>query len=143
MAGECIFCKIIKGKEKAWKVYEDEKVVAFLDAFPVNEGHVLVVTREHFRDIFDLDEDLFLHMFKIARKLSRAMKKALNAEFVNIITAPGVIKHAFLHVVPRYDYDLMGAIPDMENKRALTDEEMEIIAKKLRGALNAGRKNKQ
>ncbi len=141
MAG-CIFCKIVNGEEKAWKVFEDEKCVAFLDAFPVTEGHVLIVTKEHKDDIFDLSDDLFLHLFKVAKKIAGAMRKALGADYVNIITAPGVIKHAFLHVIPRYDYDLMGAVPDMDNKRSLSPEEMEIIARKIRGALNAGGKNK-
>lgn len=136
----CIFCRIVKGEEKSWKIYEDDKCLAFLDAFPVTEGHTLIVTKEHYGDIFDLDEELFLHLFKIGRKIAEAMKKGLGADFVNIIIAPGVIKHAFIHIVPRYDYDLMGAVPDMENKRSLAEEEMEIIARKLKGALNAGKK---
>lgn len=136
----CVFCRIVKGEEKSWKIYEDDKCVAFLDAFPVTEGHTLIVTKQHYEDIFDLNEELFLHLFKIGRKIAEAMKKGLGADFVNIIIAPGVIKHAFIHIVPRYDYDLMGAVPDMENKRSLAEEEMEIIARKLKGALNAGKK---
>jgi diadenosine tetraphosphate (Ap4A) HIT family hydrolase len=52
-----------------------------------------------------------------------------------------VIKHAFIHVVPRHDYDLMGVVPDMENKRALPKSEMNALQKKLRGGLDAGKKN--
>jgi len=141
MGAECIFCRIVEGKEKCWKIYEDEICVAFLDAFPVTEGHTIVATKKHYPDIFETEDDVFTHIFKVTRKIAMAMKKSLGAEFVNVIIAPGVIKHAFVHVVPRYDYDLMGPIPDMENKRSLSEEEMEIIARKLRGGLGAGKKD--
>ena len=136
----CVFCDIVAGKEKAWRVYEDEKCLAILDAFPVNEGHILVLPKKHVQDIFELDEDLFLHLCRIARKLGRAMLKPLGANFANIVTASSLIKHAFIHVIPRYDYDLMGLLPDMENKRKLSDEEMEIIYRKIRGVLDGSGK---
>ncbi len=132
MAKGCIFCKIVDGSEKAWKIYEDSFCVAFLDVFPVTEGHVLVITKEHVADVFDLEEKKFMELFKVARKIALAMKKQLGAKFVNIITAPGVIKHAFIHIVPRYDYDLMGPVPDMENKRKMDDEDMKSLSKKLK-----------
>ena len=137
MAKKCIFCKIMRGEEKAWKIYEDNFCTAFLDAFPVTEGHVVVATNQHVADVFELSEKDFLHLFKVARTVSLAMKQKLGAEFTNIITAPGVIQHAFVHVVPRYDYDLMGPVPDMENKRGLSEHEMEGLSKKLKGGLHA------
>ena len=136
MAKGCIFCKIVKGTEKSWKVYEDDQCVAFLDMFPVTEGHILVITKDHVSDVFDLKEKEFLHLFGVARKLSLTIKKILGAKFANIITAPGAIKHAFIHLVPRYDYDLMGPVPDMENKRKIDNEDMGALSKKIRGAMN-------
>lgn len=102
----------------------------------MTEGHALVITKNHKADVFELDEAESMHIFKIARKISITMKKALGAEFANIIVAPGMIKHAFIHVVPRYDHDLMGAVPDMENKRKMDKEDMDAIVKKIGGALN-------
>ncbi|MBR9681285.1 MAG: HIT family protein [Candidatus Altiarchaeota archaeon] len=131
MVKGCIFCKIVEGKEKAWKVYEDDACIAFLDAFPVTEGHALIITKHHITDVFDLEEKEFMHLFEVARKLALKMKVKFGAEFANIITAPGVIKHAFIHVVPRYDYDLMGPVPDMENKRKIDNDEMGALVKKL------------
>jgi len=133
MSKKCIFCQIVKGETKAWKIYEDDLCVAFLDVFPVTEGHVIIATREHVEDVFSLKEEkTYMHLMKVARKVALAMKQHLGAEFVNIMTASGVIKHAFIHVVPRYDYDLMEAVPDMENKRAVDEDTMADLAKKLK-----------
>ena len=137
---DCIFCKIIEGQEKGWTIYEDKSVVAFLDAFPVTEGHVIVAFNKHVDDVFALSDEDFIGMVKAARKISKAMKKVLKTDFVNMITAQSVIKHAFIHVIPRYDYDLMGVVPDMENKRALPKRDMDALQKKLRGVLGAGKK---
>lgn len=130
---KCIFCKIIKGEEAGWKIFEDDLIYAFLDAFPVTEGHVIVAYKKHVEDVFKLSDDDFLHMVRIARKIAKDMKTHLKADFVNIITAQSVIKHAFIHVVPRYDYDLMGIVPDMENKRQMSKDEMKLTHSKLRG----------
>lgn len=137
---DCIFCKIVGGKEKGWPIFSDGAVTAFLDAFPVTEGHVIVASNNHVEDVFALSDDDFIHMVKVARKIAKAMKKSLNVDFVNMITAQSVIKHAFIHVVPRYDFDLMGVVPDMENKRALPKAEMDALQKKLKGGLGAGEK---
>ena len=80
-------------------------------------------------------------MVRVARKIAQEMKSHLKADFVNIITAQSVIKHAFIHVVPRYDYDLMGIVPDMENKRQMGKDEMKLAHKKLGGGQDAGGKN--
>ena len=138
---KCIFCKIIKGEEEGWKVFEDDQVYAFLHAFPATEGHVIVAYKKHVEDVFNLSDDDFLHMVRVARKIAQEMKSHLKADFVNIITAQSVIKHAFIHVVPRYDYDLMGIVPDMENKRQMGKDEMKLAHKKLGGGQDAGGKN--
>jgi histidine triad (HIT) family protein len=138
--GDCIFCRIIRGEEKGWDVYEDDRVFAFLDAFPVAEGHVIVAWKKHVADVFALEDEEFMHLFRVARDIAKAMKKNMKASFVNIITAESVIGHAFVHVVPRQDYDLMGVVPDMENKRQLDRETMDAVQKKLAGGMGAGKK---
>lgn len=54
--GDCIFCKMVEGKARSWKVYENESVFAFLDVNPVNEYHTLVVPKDHYVSIFDVPE---------------------------------------------------------------------------------------
>ncbi|MBR9679757.1 MAG: HIT family protein [Candidatus Altiarchaeota archaeon] len=136
----CIFCEIIAGKEKAWKLFEDDKCIVILDAFPINEGHVIIMPKQHVKDIFEIDEPTFLHICKIARWIASETKTVLKAEYVNMVTASSIIPHAFMHIIPRYDYDLMGLLPDMENKRKMSNEEMETTYKKIRGALDGFRK---
>ena len=73
---DCIFCKIIAGEIPSSKVYEDEKVLAFLDISQVTPGHTLVVPKEHFRNVLDMDADstsqLFARVPDIARKVMKA-----------------------------------------------------------------------
>ncbi|MBR9689741.1 MAG: HIT family protein [Candidatus Altiarchaeota archaeon] len=140
MGEKSIFSKIISGEVKGWKVFEDEKACAFLDAFPVTEGHVIVAFKGEDSDIFDISDTDFIHLAMVSRKIAQTMKKKLNADFVNIITAQSMIKHAFIHVVPRYDHDLMGIVPDMENKRQIAKEEMTKLQGKIRGGLDVNKK---
>ncbi len=136
----CIFCKIIKGEEKGWILYRDNKVTAFLDAYPVTEGHVIVAFNKHIDNLLKLTDEDFLHMMKISRMISKKMKEKLDSHFVNLITAESVINHAFVHVIPRTDYDLMGIVPDMENKRSMSKEIMNSLQKKLGDGKNVKRK---
>ncbi|MBR9680228.1 MAG: HIT family protein [Candidatus Altiarchaeota archaeon] len=140
MAEDSIFSKIISGEVKGWKIYEDELACAFLDAFPVTEGHVIVAYKGKEKDIFELTDKNFIHLAKISRDVAKAMKKKLNANFVNILTAQSMIKHAFIHVVPRFDYDLMGVVPDMENKRQIEKGTMNELQKKLEGEIDVSKK---
>ena len=92
-------------------------------------------------DIFKLSENEFLEIMKVAREIGLKMKKTMSADFVNILVAESIIKHAFVHIIPRYDHDLMGVIPDMENKRAFPKEEMDSLKQKLRGGKGVSRKD--
>ena len=140
MAEDSIFSKIISGEVKGWKIYEDNRSCAFLDAFPVTEGHVIVAFKGKEQDIFELKDAEFLHLAKVAREVATSMKKQLNANFVNILTAQSMIKHAFIHVIPRFDHDLMGIVPDMENKRQIEKGTMDELKKKLEGGINVSKK---
>lgn len=105
-----IFEKIIKREILAHIIYEDEKVIAFLDIQPVNKGHTLVVPKIKFRNILDGDPDTLAHMMKIAQKIAQVQISELKADGVNIIMnnepAGGQeVWHAHLHVVPRISGD--------------------------------------
>jgi histidine triad (HIT) family protein len=130
-APQCIFCKIASGQSKSYKVYEDASFVGILDAFPVTEGHLLLVPKKHFKTFFDLPDADLSGAFSVARKLAGVMKKALGADGFNIATAPSAIDHFHIHVIPRYDYDLMGPLADLDNKREMAPEKMAAIHKKI------------
>jgi histidine triad (HIT) family protein len=106
----CLFCKIIAGEIPAQKVYEDEKVVAILDIKPVNPGHVLVLPKEHFADIFETPDDLLTELIKVVKKIGMATKKAIGADGINIginngLAAGQLIFHTHIHVMPRIEND--------------------------------------
>lgn len=131
----CIFCDIASGKMEAHRIFEDEHVTVFLDAFPVNAGHMLIVPKVHVKDLSELDDALGGWLFNVSKRMAEASKKALGAESANIVTAPATIEHFHLHVIPRYDYDLMGLLADLDNKRELPEEEMADIESKLKKEL--------
>jgi len=106
--GSCIFCRIAQKQAPASCVYEDEKVMAFLDVRPLNEGHTLVIPKEHYETIFEIPEELITYLHGIVKRVSFAVKKAAKADGINIFqqngkTAGQEIFHLHVHVVPRYE----------------------------------------
>ena len=104
---DCIFCTIVEGKAPAEVVYEDEATVAFMDINPANPGHVLVVPRQHVRDVFGIDEETAAAVMRAAVRVARAIKAALQPDGVNLMQASGPaafqsVFHFHLHVVPRW-----------------------------------------
>ncbi len=103
---DCIFCKIIKGEIPSSKVYEDDKVYAFLDIGPINPGHTLVIPKEHHVGSSSIPEDIAGRMFKVGSRIGVALKRAMDYDGFNLHLADGscagqVVMHAHLHVVPR------------------------------------------
>ncbi|USN87364.1 MAG: HIT family protein [Candidatus Nomurabacteria bacterium] len=132
-----IFLKIINREIPAYIVYEDDKVIAFLDINPVNRGHALVVPKTKFRNILDGDSEVLAHMMKVAQKIAQAQMKELKADGVTIVMnnepAGGQeVWHAHLHVVPRFDNDEAYQKP---RHVACTDEEFVEVKEKLSEAL--------
>lgn len=105
---ECIFCKIIEGEIPSHKVYEDENVVAFLDANPTSKGHTLVVPKKHVENIHEASG--MNYMWDAIVKASEGVRDAFGAEGLNISQNNGVIAgqevmHMHFHITPRYTGD--------------------------------------
>ncbi|MDI6452220.1 HIT family protein [Peloplasma aerotolerans] len=103
-----IFSKIIAKEIPAHFVYEDDRVVAFLDISQATKGHTLVVTKEEYTDILGMPEELSAHLFKVVTILSKAITKAFNPQGVNILsnngeTAGQTVFHFHMHIIPRYE----------------------------------------
>jgi len=106
----CLFCNIAKGKESSSKIYEDKNTYAFLDINPTNKGHTLVIPKKHFYNFYDLPDKEMCQMMLTAKKLAAVIKKAMNADGINIImnndrAAGQLISHSHVHIVPRFDND--------------------------------------
>lgn len=107
---ENVFEKIINREIPAFIVYEDDIVLAFLDIHPNNKGHTLIVPKKTYRNVFDIDPDVFAHMAKAAKKISIAILKATEADGINIVmnnesAANQAVFHAHLHIIPRFAGD--------------------------------------
>ncbi|HDZ18003.1 hypothetical protein LCGC14_0507210 [marine sediment metagenome] len=111
---DCIFCEIISNNIPSSKIHEDHICIAILDIQPVNKGHVLIIPKEHHKLIIDYPEENLSHIFSIAQKINRALRKTeIKCEAVNYLLADGEtagqeIFHTHLHVIPRYRDDGFG-----------------------------------
>lgn len=106
----CLFCKIIAGEIPAQKVCEDDTVLAFLDIHPVNIGHTLVIPKTHHTNLYDTPDETLARMMTIVKKLSIAIKSAMDADGINIEmnndpVAGQIIFHSHMHIVPRLEGD--------------------------------------
>ena len=129
---ECIFCKIAKGEIPAMKVYEDEKVLAFLDLHPTSKGHTLIIPKKHFENIFDIEEEYLNAISGASKKVSLLLKKGLDADGINILHASGKdaqqsVFHFHIHLLPRYKNDKLDTWPKNDYKELNFDEVIEKI----------------
>ncbi len=136
MQNDCIFCKIINGELPSFKVYEDEKFLAFLDLFSIVPGHTLVIPKEHHHYVWDvpnIDE-----YFETARKLATHFK-SLGYEFVDSLTSGRGVPHAHIHLIPHNgnNKNWKSALKVLnefqrDNSNKLTPEEGNKTAEKFR-----------
>ncbi|KXT75858.1 HIT family protein [Streptococcus sp. DD12] len=103
----CIFCQIVAGDIPASKIYEDDKVLAFLDISQTTKGHTLVIPKEHVRNVLAMDAITSQDLFSRLPKLARAVQKATGASGLNILNnneeaAGQTVFHAHVHLIPRY-----------------------------------------
>jgi histidine triad (HIT) family protein len=111
---DCIFCKIVAGEIPCSKVYEDDKVLAFLDIHPINPGHTLVIPKDHYEFIGEVPSELCGPLYDTARKITIAQRKCgFQCDAVNIHLADGAIAgqeipHTHIHIIPRFKGDGAG-----------------------------------
>lgn len=109
----CIFCKIANGEIPCATIYEDEDFRVFLDLGPAARGHALLVPKEHYADLFELDEAVVAKAFVVAKKVAAKMKAALGCDGFNLVQNNGeaagqTVFHFHLHLIPRYKDDNAG-----------------------------------
>jgi histidine triad (HIT) family protein len=129
----CIFCEIISGKRSARIVAENINAVAFLDAFPLAVGHVLVVPRTHFAKIQDMASQDSAAVFELVQKLSSAVEDATDTTGSTIAVHNGrvagqEIPHVHVHIIPRRSDDGAAPVHVMFKKRPkLEPEQMDSM----------------
>lgn len=134
---ECIFCKIVSGEVPSYKVYEDEKTLAFLDINPINIGHALVIPKNHVAKISSARDNDLIALALALKKVTGAMEKSLDIDNLNVFVNQGrdagqLVPHLHYHITPRHKGD--GIKFDVP-QRKLEKEEFEEIAEKIRSAI--------
>ncbi len=104
----CIFCDIIEGKRSGHFVHEDENHVAFLDKYPIDVGHTLVLPREHYEKITDMDPDKVGMLFSKIPRIASAVLKATEADAFSLgqnngRAAKQIVPHVHVHIIPRFN----------------------------------------
>lgn len=94
----CIFCKIAKGEVPCYKVYEDEKFLAFLDINPQSPGHCQIIPKEHYRWVWDVPN--VGEYFEIAKKVAVAQQKAFGTDWILSKIVGDEVGHAHIWIYP-------------------------------------------
>ena len=131
---ECVFCKIVAGKQDSQIIYQDESVMSFLDIHPIRIGHTLIIPKTHYETILDISDDELAHLIIITRRIAKQVKAAMNAVGLrignnNFAAAGQIIPHLHFHVIPVTKEFPIHLKFDRFN---LSTKELEQIAEKIR-----------
>jgi histidine triad (HIT) family protein len=133
----CIFCKIVGKESPATIVYEDRYVLAFLDIYPQNDGHTLVVLKKHYATIYEVPDVEVARLYKVVKKVACAVKKGVNSDGISVTQhneagAGQDIFHVHVHVIPRYEGQRLRRIEELPEANR---KKLEEIANKIRPSL--------
>ena len=107
---DCIFCRIISGEIPSTTIYENSKFKVIMDIAPANKGHVLILPKEHYDNIYDIDTATAGELFELAVMTARALTSVLDSDGMNILQNNGTVAgqtvfHFHMHIIPRYEGD--------------------------------------
>jgi histidine triad (HIT) family protein len=132
-AKDCVFCKIVRREEPAIIIYEDDKVLAFLDFKPFAEGHTLVIPKKHYECIYDISNKELANLSVAVKKVSTMVKQAVSADGISIAQNNGEaaeqhIFHIHFHIIPRF----FGKKPLTYDKAPkVGKQDLDAVAKKI------------
>jgi len=103
---DCIFCKIVAGDLPCFNIYEDEQTLAFMDINPANDGHALIIPKEHWEDCYAIPPKLIAQTMQTVQRVAKAVNETLSPHGINLVQANGSgaaqsVFHFHMHVVPR------------------------------------------
>ena len=134
----CIFCEIVQGKKDGHFIYEDENYVAFLDIYPIDTGHSLVMPREHFEKITDMTAEKVGELFSKIPKIAKAVIEATKADAFSVAQNNGraakqIVPHVHIHIIPRYE-----SRETIWTRREIAKEsELKILAERIRKSIKS------
>jgi histidine triad (HIT) family protein len=113
---ESIFTKIINGDIPCFKIYEDDRVLAFLDLHPINEGHTLVVPKTQIDHLWDVPDDDYHYLWSVVKTLGTHLKSATQAPRVGVVVEGFGVPHVHVHLVPIYHGEELKKPQDMSSQ---------------------------
>jgi len=131
---ESIFTKIINREVPAQFIYEDDQCIAILDKFPAVQGQSLIIPKKEIDYAFDLDDETYIHLFEVAKKIGKASDKALNPMRTCLVVEGFDVPHMHIKVYPVPNKDKALGILMHETEEA-TDEELTVVATQIQAAL--------
>ena len=129
----CIFCKLANGDIPTATLYEDDDFRVILDAGPASKGHALILPKEHYKNLYELDDEIAAKALVLAKKMITKLTDVLGCDGYNIVQNNGEVAgqtvfHYHIHLIPRYEGDEVGLGWKMGE---LTDEVRDEILSKL------------
>jgi histidine triad (HIT) family protein len=136
---DCIFCKIVKGEIPCFKVYEDERVLAFEDINPISEGHTLIIPKRHAVNLWDIPAEDLTAIHLASKKIIQGIKDSLSPTGVAALQLSGkgasqVVMHYHLHLVPRISGSPALPVTEWELKQGDMNK-IKATAEKIAGAI--------
>jgi len=132
---DCIFCKIAKGEIPSYKIYEDDIIIAILDISQTTKGHTLVIPKEHYKNLYELDSNMSGEIFKVIPTISNALKNAFNPIGLNLIVNTEkplqTVNHFHIHLIPRYENDTLD-INFQNNQKDMNHEKYLSIKEEIK-----------
>ncbi len=135
----CIFCKIIEKSIPIAIIYENNKFLVFMDKYPINHGHTLIVPKDHFNNILDMPIDLVGELYSLVPQIARAVITTLDGDGFNVNQNNGrsanqIVPHVHVHIVPRFSIEkIKGSWP---TRKIAKIEELETLAEQIKLNLN-------
>ena len=115
----CIFCKIINGNIPSYTIYEDDIVKVFLDINPESVGHMLIIPKNHFECVDDINLETLSHINEISKKMHLLLKEKLNIDGMSLVQNNGCaqdVKHYHMHVKPRFINEPLMSVEEVYKK---------------------------
>jgi histidine triad (HIT) family protein len=132
---DCVFCSIINKKGTAAQIFENDGFIAFMDKYPINTGHTLVLPKEHYQTISDMPLKDIGKLFSLSSHIAKAVIKAVSADGFTLGQNNGeaanqIVPHVHVHIVPRFNNDSeKGRWP---SRKTASIEELHELAGKIR-----------
>ncbi|ART75173.1 HIT family protein [Sutcliffiella horikoshii] len=136
---DCLGCRLANKNETIYMVYEDDYVTCFLDHDPFNEGHTLILPKQHFLDADELDEETANAIMRASILISKVLKSLYQPDGITINQNGGVfneLNHYHMHVVPRYEGQWFGEFYREEDVGEVDVRELERVRERMVEAVN-------